>query len=650
MKRIRPGGVVLAAAALVWAAPVTGALATGPASATMPIGAAQAQESPGADRSSPVLSSSELERFVVRDRIVDPDGGEHVRYDRRYAGLPVVGGDVVVHKDAAGRIRDVDRASEASLALSGTVPRTSGQRARDAAVRHAVADQITVDGLSCRLAVMADLSTVRTPTLVWETVVTGVRADGTPSRLHVFTDARSDQVIDAREDIHTGVGEGVRNGRVTLDTTPTDDGYQLVDPGRGTHAVRDLRGGTSGTGALFADSDDVWGDGTPASRQSAAVDAAYGAAVTWDFLQKELGRKGIRDDGRAPTSKVHYGKFYANAFWDDADFSVSYGDGPTDDGPMTALDVVAHEMGHGLTAATARLAYSGESGGLNEATSDILATSAEFFAGNPSDPGDYRIGEKLDYYGDGSPVRYMDMPSLDGISKDYWSPQLKNMGVHQSSGPANHFFYLLGEGSGSRTINGVEHISRSVDGSTVTGIGRGKAVRIWYHALTRYFTSATDYADARRATLQAACDLYGTESPEQRSVAEAWSAVNVTGQIFVPPTTTYFENLTRTTVSDPGSTTSTIKVEGIPGVEPKKMMVAVEIEHPSRGELQLDLRSPDGRVFRLKEADELDTVPDLRALYSITPSGCQANGVWTLIVQDVRVGNTGHLDQWALVF
>ncbi|MDQ1294723.1 MAG: hypothetical protein QG608_2608 [Actinomycetota bacterium] len=641
MKRIHPGGVALAAAALVWATPVTGALAAG---------AAAPRDSPHADRSSSVLSSPELERFVVRDRIVDPDGEEHVRYDRRYAGLPVVGGDVVVHTDAAGRIRDVDRASEAALTLSDTVPRTSEQRARDAAVRRAAADQITVDDLSCRLAVMADLSTVKAPLLVWETVVTGVRAEGTPSRLHVFTDARSNQVIDAREDIHTGVGEGVHNGRVALDTTPTDAGYQLIDPGRGTHAVRDLRGGTAGAGTLFADPDDVWGDGTPASRQSAAVDAAYGAAVTWDFLQKELGRKGLRDDGRAPTSKVHYGKFYANAFWDEAAFSVSYGDGPADDRPMTALDVVAHEMGHGLTASTARLAYSGESGGLNEAASDILATSAEFFAGNPSDPGDYRIGEKLDYYGDGSAVRYMDMPSLDGISKDYWSPQLKNLGVHQSSGPANHFFYLLAEGSGSRTINGVEHTSRTVDGSTVTGLGRDKAVRIWYHALTRYFTSTTDYADARRATLQAASDLYGTESPEQRSVAEAWSAVNVTGQTIVPPTTTYFENLTRTTISDPGSTTSTIKVEGIPGVAPQKVMVAVEIGHPSRGDLQLDLRSPDGREFRLKEADEKDTVPDLRALYSITPSGCQANGVWTLIVQDVRAGNTGRLDQWALVF
>lgn len=638
MKRIRPGCVALAAAALVWTAPLADARAT----------EGEGRSAVGATTAAPRASGPE--QFVVRDRIVDPDGEEHLRYDRRYAGLPVVGGDLVVHRDADGKVRDVDRASRAPLVLSGTTARIPSARAGRTARGRAVAEGISVAGLDSRLAVMADPSVVALPLLVWETVVTGVRADGTPSRLHVFTDAGSGAVLEAREDIHTGVGEGIHSGKVDLDTTPTASGYQLIDPVRGSHAVYDLRGAISGSGTLFTDPDDVWGDGTVSSRQSAAVDAAYGAGVVWDFYHEELDRNGIRDDGRAPTSRVHYGNGYQNAFWDEAAFSISYGDGSSGTMPLTSLDVVAHELGHGLTAATARLAYSGESGGLNEATSDILATAAEFFADNPADPGDYLIGEKVDYYGDGTPARYMDMPSRDGTSKDYWSPQVKNLGVHQSSGPANHFFYLLSEGSGSKVINGVEHVSRTIDGSAMAGIGRQKAVRIWYRALSHYFTSTTDYADARRATLRAASDLFGDGSVEQKGVAEAWSAVNVTGQTIVPPTTTYFESLTRVTVPEQGIASSTVKVEGIPGVPPSKVMIAVEVRHPFRGELRIGLRSPDGYTYRLKEADEQDGVPDLRALYSIDPSGRQSNGTWTLLVEDVRPDNAGYLDQWAMIF
>ncbi len=93
---------------------------------------------------------------------------------------------------------------------------------------------------------------------------------------------------------------------------------------------------------------------------------------------------------------------------------------------------------------------------------------------------------------------------------------------------ANHFFYLLSEGSGAKTINGVSYNSPTKNGSTVTGIGRAKALQIWYKALTEYMTSTTDYSDARAATLSAASDLYGSGSTEYSTVKAAWTAVNVT--------------------------------------------------------------------------------------------------------------------------
>ncbi len=99
--------------------------------------------------------------------------------------------------------------------------------------------------------------------------------------------------------------------------------------------------------------------------------------------------------------------------------------------------------------------------------------------------------------------------------------------MHYSSGPANHFFFLLAEGSGARTVDGVSYNSPTSDGSTVTGIGRAKALQIWYKALTTYMTSTTNYKAARTATLNAASDLYGSSSTEYKTVAAAWTAINV---------------------------------------------------------------------------------------------------------------------------
>jgi Zn-dependent metalloprotease len=183
-------------------------------------------------------------------------------------------------------------------------------------------------------------------------------------------------------------------------------------------------------------------------------------------------------------------------------------------------------MSHGVTENTAGLDYSGESGGLNEATSDIFGTMVEFFAANSNDPGDYLIGEEFDLKQHAG-FRRMDKPSSDGASYDCWSPLVGQDDVHYSSGVGNHFFYLLAEGSGAKTLNGVSYNSPTCNGSTVTGIGRDAAGSIWYRALTVYMTSSTNYSGARTATLNAAKDLYGNGSTQYNAVAAAWSAVSV---------------------------------------------------------------------------------------------------------------------------
>ncbi|MFG3026737.1 M4 family metallopeptidase [Streptomyces sp. NPDC048254] len=468
------------------------------------------------------------EKLVVKDVTQDADGTTHTRYERTYAGLPVLGGDLVVHENG-GRLT-VSKATKAALTLPSTTAKISSAAAKAQALSTAAkagAEQPKADRAP-RLVVWAASGK---PTLAWESVVGGFQDDGTPNELHVITDAASGKQLFRYQGVETGTGTGQFNGSVPLSTTLSGSTYQLVDGDRAGHRTYDLNQGTSGTGTLFTDDNDVWGDGTAANRQTAGVDVAFGAAATWDFYKNVFGRNGIRNDGVAAYSRAHYGNNYVNAFWQDACFCMTYGDGSGNTHPLTALDVAAHEMSHGVTAATAGLTYSGESGGLNEATSDIFAAAVEFYENLPADVPDYEVGEKIDINGDGTPLRYMDKPSKDGASSDNWSPSLGGLDVHYSSGPANHFFYLLSEGSGAKTVNGVAYDSPTYDGRPVTGIGIENAQQVWYRALTTYMTSSTNYAGARTATLQAAADLFGAYSPSYLAVADAWAAINVGNRI-----------------------------------------------------------------------------------------------------------------------
>ncbi|MFF7167889.1 M4 family metallopeptidase [Streptomyces sp. NPDC008086] len=509
------------------AAPLAVPVALAPAARTALIQDQQAE----AARTADAIGLGAQEKLVVKDVVKDADGTVHTRYERTYAGLPVLGGDLVVHESASGANKGVTRATKATIGVASLKPAITAAKAEGQAVKLAKAagsEKTAADQAPRKVIWAADGK----PTLAFETVVGGLQDDGTPNELHVITDAVTGKKLYEYQGIETGTGKSLYSGTVTLGTTKSGSTYNLTDATRGGHKTYNkARSTSSSAGTLFTDADDTWGTGTASSSssdQTAAVDAAYGAQETWDYYKNTFGRSGIKNDGKAAYSRVHYGNAYVNAFWDDSCFCMTYGDGEGNTNPLTSLDVAGHEMTHGVTSNTAGLNYSGESGGLNEATSDIFGTAVEFYAGNSSDVGDYLIGEEIDINGDGTPLRYMDKPSKDGSSADNWSSSLGGMDVHYSSGPANHFFYLLSEGSGAKTINGVSYNSPTSNGSTVTGIGRAKAAAIWYKALTEYMTSTTNYKAARTATLNAASALYGgTGSTEYKAVAAAWSGVNV---------------------------------------------------------------------------------------------------------------------------
>ncbi|MEU6533640.1 M4 family metallopeptidase [Streptomyces sp. NPDC046928] len=547
VRRRRATGIALTAVGALLALAAPGLAAAAPAdpgpakiTATPRAGAAPASLTPA--RRTALIKSAQSEaagtaqriglggkeKLLVKDVVKDADGTTHTRYERTYAGLPVLGGDLVVH-DKSGRTT-VTKAGKATLALSSLSPKvtSSGAAAKALGASKRADVKSPETERAPRLVVWAGSGK---PVLAWETVVEGVQKDGTPSELQVVTDAATGKQLLAAEKVHTGSGTGQFVGEVEIGTTPSGSTYQLIDPDRAGQKTYDLNQGTSGTGTLFTDDNDVWGNGQPSNRQTAGVDVAFGAAATWDYYKDAYGRNGIRNDGVAAYSRAHYGNNYVNAFWQDSCFCMTYGDGSGNTHPLTALDVAAHEMSHGVTAATAGLVYSGESGGLNEATSDIFAAAVEFHENLPADPGDYFVGEKIDINGDGTPLRYMDKPSKDGASKDNWSSTLGGIDVHYSSGPANHFFYLLSEGSGPKTVNGVAYDSPTYDGQPVTGIGIENAAAIWYRALTTYMTSTTNYAGARTATLSAAADLFGAYSPTYLAVADAWAGINVGNRI-----------------------------------------------------------------------------------------------------------------------
>jgi Zn-dependent metalloprotease len=167
-----------------------------------------------------------------------------------------------------------------------------------------------------------------------------------------------------------------------------------------------------------------------------------------------FGRNGINGLGTPTYARVHYDSAYDNAFYSDSCLCITYGDG-TKLQTLTSLDVAAHEFAHGVCSTTAGLIYNKESGGLNEANSDIMGAMAEFYTRGakgqgsviPDTGGTWTQGEQITTPAFPLKMRFLYKPSKDGKSADAWSPALQNLNVHYSSGPMNRAFYFLSQGA-----------------------------------------------------------------------------------------------------------------------------------------------------------------------------------------------------------
>jgi thermolysin len=293
---------------------------------------------------------------------------------------------------------------------------------------------------------------------------------------------------------------------------------------------------TLSTSDLAADSDNDWTDG-------AVNDAHVYAGYTYDFFFKRFGRRGLNDADIRIQSLVHpvrridffehveeFPDFFVNAFYDGGGVMV-YGEGlpggftlggQTWDFLAGALDVVAHELTHGVTEYTSNLIYRNESGALNESFSDIMATGAEFFfqpAGSGTLQADYLLAEDVVRPGG---LRSMADPGVFG-DPDHYSKRFLGTsdggGVHTNSAIPNHAFYLAIEGGTNRT-----------SGLSVQGVGaanREQIEKVFYRAFTQLLPANASFSVARAATIQSARDLYGAASPADRAVTQAWTAVGV---------------------------------------------------------------------------------------------------------------------------
>ncbi|GAA0593493.1 M4 family metallopeptidase [Streptomyces crystallinus] len=486
--------------------------------------------------------------FSVRNLVVDRDGAASVRFDRTYKGLPTYGGDVVVRLEKDGTYRSLATGSRATGAVS-TEPRLAASRAAQVAKEafRGRVDSVSASHLAVRMK-GTDAA------LVWETVVAGVRPDQTPSRLHVLVDARTGKVVRTSDEVSTfaaegaahataaaaaprtgaaapavaGTGATIYSGRVSIDVTQSGSGYSMQDPSHGNGYTTNLNHATSGTGSVFTSSSGTFGNGSTGDPASAGADAHYGAAQTYDYYKNVQGRSGIFGDGRGVPSRTHYGNAYVNAFWDGS--QMTYGDGQSNARPLVELDVAGHEMSHGVSGALTGWDETGETGGMNEGTSDIFGTMVEFYANNPVDKPDYTMGELININGDNRPLRYMYNPSLDGRSPNCWDSNNGSLDPHFSMGPLNHWFFLTAVGSGDHGYGN----SPTCNNSTITGLGNDKAAKIWYKALASYANSSENYHQARIDSLKAAADLYGTHCAEYNTVDAAWAAVSVTGADPVP--------------------------------------------------------------------------------------------------------------------
>jgi Zn-dependent metalloprotease len=378
-------------------------------------------------------------------------------------------------------------------------------------------------------------------------VRTRIHSGNKPVYHDTVVSARNGAILDQWSMLQTvvGVGKSQYNGEVPINTTLVDGKYKMLDDSRGSGGTFGAMAITnanhrSSAGSVYVNDSNTWGDGkqyvkggstVSANGQTAAVNALWGLMNTYDALKNVFDWRSLDGHDTATYIAAHVNTAYDNAYYSDTCRCMFIGDGNSFNS-LGSIDVIGHEMGHGVTAATSNLTYSGEPGGLNESSSDINGEIVEAYAraggkGDtiPAGGNDWVLGAEISKTG--TPLRWMMKPSKDGRSPDAWSSALRRLDVHYSSGPNNRMFYFLAQGSSSDPNADTYSKYLVRQPLAMSGIGIDKAYRIWFLANTSKFTASTNYAQAQAKMLEAAGELYGKDSREVIAVQRAYAAINV---------------------------------------------------------------------------------------------------------------------------
>lgn len=488
-----------------------------------------------------VAAGSLRARRTQADTLVP--GRRHTRLAQLHRGVPVLGAEIVVQEDGARTVSVLGSLFD-GIAID-VAPRLSADNALDVAAR--------LTGTTLGLRRSPELGILPHPDGSFR-LVYPVRVFTGGDLTIFYVDAGTGGIAWSRSDLKRqaapGLGTGVLGDAKKMSVRAEGAAYVADDvlrpPSLATYDLKgdifrainvlngvvDLR-----TTDLAADADNRWTDG-------ASVDAHTYAGWTYDYYFKRFGRRGLDDHDIEIASIIHpvlradasrystviHDIFFLNAFYA-GDGVMVYGEGFPPDQPVDGqvfdylaggLDVVAHELTHGVTDYTSALVYQGESGALNESFSDMIAASVEFFFQAPGAgalQADYLLGEDVIRPGG---VRSMSDPAAHGhpdhYSRRYTGPQDAG-GVHINSGIPNNVFFLAIEGGTHRT-----------SGLAVQGVGaarREEIEKVMYRAFAFLMPPRATFSTGRAATLQSARDLYGAGSAAERALAQAWTAAGV---------------------------------------------------------------------------------------------------------------------------
>ena len=440
---------------------------------------------------------------------VDNLGFKHVKLNQKVNGIPVYGGDIIVHINKSGKV----------YGMSGVYnEKAAGYKATGKLINKK--DAIEVAKKAVDFDVNAEDTDINANLYLYE-----VEGEIVPAyivdlsylypeafRWKVFIDAYGGKLLNKYNNLKTigatGTGTGYMKDTKIINLDKVGSTYYLRDVSRpkGIIYTNDAKNRNSTKTSIMTDTDTIWNS----SYQAAAVDAHFYVGESMNYYKDRFGRISYDNNGKDVKVMAHYGKRYANAFWDGKELAFGDGDG-VEWAPFSAdMDIVAHEYTHAVGDSEGNLQYSNQSGALEEATADLMSIFA------------------LDYYSQ----RYFNKAGGWLFCANAYTPNKSGDSYYSYVNPEDYNYPQdMSEYYNTTSDNGGVHTNCTIIGHAgylvANSIGNAKAEQILYRAICTYYTSTINFSGARAAWLSAAADLYGANNAEYNAVITAFDHVGV---------------------------------------------------------------------------------------------------------------------------